>query len=72
MLAPKSIGNSGANSYLFLLSADSAMRIPRKMQEPNQNQHFMVLTAENMAEYSEIRLGVPEDMMPETMIHKSR
>ena len=36
-------------------------KIPRKMQEPNQNQHFMVLTAENMAEYSEIRLGVPEE-----------
>ena len=24
-------------------------KIPRKMQEPNQNQHFMVLTAEDMA-----------------------
>ena len=36
-------------------------KIPRKMQDPNQNQFFMVLTAENMAEYSEIRLGVPEE-----------
>lgn len=36
-------------------------KIPRKMQDPNQNQHFMVLTAEEMTEYSEIRLGVPEE-----------
>ena len=36
-------------------------RIPRKMEDPEQNQYFQVLTAENMAEYSEIRLGVPEE-----------
>jgi hypothetical protein len=36
-------------------------KILRKMQDPNQNQHFMVLTAEEIAEYSEIRLGVPEE-----------
>ena len=36
-------------------------KLPRKMQDPNQTQFFMVLTAEDMAEYSEIRLGVPEE-----------
>ena len=36
-------------------------KLPRKQEHPRQNSPFMELTADDMAEYSEIRQGVPAE-----------